>query len=192
MTVKRMRNATVGERLSANSRRDGNCVVWVGANNTKWGYGRIRINGRKVMVHRAAWELANGPIADGMVLDHICENTKCIKVEHLRLVTLGANSARKRRSKVSRVGYMGVHFDGYAYRAVWQEGGSPKTRAFATIPEAVVHVASKRLENYPIKEVRDMKMVELFGPIMLSDLSELEQPYTVSVTQNEKESPNDQ
>lgn len=84
---------------------------------------------------------------------------------------------------------MGVQFDGYAYRAVWQEGGSPRTRAFATIPEAVVHVASKRLEHYPIKEMRDVKMVGLCGPIMLSSLPELERPRASPATQDQGDTP---
>jgi HNH endonuclease len=37
--------------------------------------------------HRAAWIAAYGAIPDGLTVDHICRNRKCINVDHLRLLT---------------------------------------------------------------------------------------------------------
>jgi hypothetical protein len=55
------------------------------------GYSRIRINGKKIQSHRWVWELLNGPIAEDMVVDHMCSNRKCILPSHLRVVTQQEN-----------------------------------------------------------------------------------------------------
>jgi len=47
--------------------------------------------------HRASWTFYNGPIPDGMVIDHKCFNHACINPEHLRLVTRTQNNARKEK-----------------------------------------------------------------------------------------------
>lgn len=45
--------------------------------------------------HIVSWALANGPIGDGMTLDHLCRNTKCIRPSHLEEVTRVENSRRR-------------------------------------------------------------------------------------------------
>lgn len=45
-----------------------------------------------VPVHRASWVHTNGPIPDGMVVDHMCRNRRCVNPEHLRLLTLARNT----------------------------------------------------------------------------------------------------
>jgi hypothetical protein len=55
------------------------------------GYSRIRVNGKLIQAHRWAWELVNGKIPNGLVIDHICRNRKCISLEHLRMVTQQEN-----------------------------------------------------------------------------------------------------
>lgn len=46
---------------------------------------------KAIKAHRAAWMLANGPVPEGMVLDHICRDRACINLEHLRVVTQQEN-----------------------------------------------------------------------------------------------------
>jgi hypothetical protein len=46
---------------------------------------------KAIKAHRAAWMLANGPVPEGMVLDHICRNRACINLDHLRVVTQQEN-----------------------------------------------------------------------------------------------------
>lgn len=81
-------------RISTRSERDldTGCVLWIGA--TKGGYGVIVIDGRQRAAHRVAYELARGPIAEGLVVDHLCENKLCVNPEHLDLVTPGENVRR--------------------------------------------------------------------------------------------------
>lgn len=42
--------------------------------------------------HRISWHLHGKPLIPGMVLDHICRNRKCVKLSHLRQVTVQQNS----------------------------------------------------------------------------------------------------
>lgn len=70
------------------------CVVWTGALNSR-GYGVYRHEGRAALVHRVAWVDAHGEIPDGLTVDHLCLNRRCVNVDHLELVTYSENSIRK-------------------------------------------------------------------------------------------------
>lgn len=45
--------------------------------------------------YRVAYILGNGPIPEGMTVDHICFNPLCCNPAHLQILTRGANAARK-------------------------------------------------------------------------------------------------
>jgi hypothetical protein len=55
------------------------------------GYSRIRVGDKQIQAHRWAWELINGEIPAGLVIDHICKNKKCIAPDHLRMITQQEN-----------------------------------------------------------------------------------------------------
>lgn len=55
------------------------------------GYGQIYIKGKQRYVHRVSYELANGPIPHGLVVDHICKVRHCVNPAHLRAVTTREN-----------------------------------------------------------------------------------------------------
>lgn len=44
------------------------------------------------LAHRAAWELANGPIKDGLFVLHKCDNPRCCNSGHLFLGTQSDNA----------------------------------------------------------------------------------------------------
>lgn len=48
------------------------------------------------LCHRLAWVEANGPIPDGMTVDHVCKIRKCIELSHLRLLTNFDNARRNK------------------------------------------------------------------------------------------------
>src|SRR5690606_26279408 len=58
------------------------CVLWLGAATR---HGRIRVNGKVLLTHRVAYELAYGPIPDGMHVLHKCDVSSCINPNHLYL-----------------------------------------------------------------------------------------------------------
>jgi uncharacterized Zn ribbon protein len=80
------------ESLYADIRIDAltNCHVWLNYKN-QFGYGVVRFNGRRTVVHRIIWEHHNGPVPAGLQLDHICRNKLCCNPAHLRAVTAKVN-----------------------------------------------------------------------------------------------------
>ncbi|TAL41999.1 MAG: HNH endonuclease [Salinibacterium sp.] len=62
------------------------CYLWLGSLN-EHGYGGLSVNGASKRAHRVVYELARGPIPDGLELDHLCRNRSCVNPVHLEAVT---------------------------------------------------------------------------------------------------------
>ena len=62
------------------------------------------VQGKKELAHRIAYEAANGPIPEGMVLDHLCRSRNCVNPDHLEVVTHAENQRRGRRASGLQVG----------------------------------------------------------------------------------------
>jgi hypothetical protein len=69
------------------------CWNWTGAISAGK-YGSIFHQGRMQKAHRVMWTITRGPVPDGLDLDHLCRNTRCINPDHLEPVTRSENLLR--------------------------------------------------------------------------------------------------
>lgn len=67
------------------------CWPWRGAIQSK-GYGAL---GRGVRAHRVVvYRLVHGAIPDGLTIDHLCRNRRCVNPAHLEAVPMQENYRR--------------------------------------------------------------------------------------------------
>src|SRR5699024_8802903 len=94
------------------------CLLWTGGMSAD-GYGSMWVGGKDVGAHRYAWERANGPIPEGMYIDHKCYTRACCNVAHLRLATHAENSRNRSGAYANNTsGYRGVFWSKRAGK--WQ------------------------------------------------------------------------
>ena len=95
---------TVQERFDAKVNKNGpiarnrpdlgRCWDWLGRPDAK-GYGNLRADGRTRKAHGWAWESKNGPVPEGLELDHFaCDRRICANPDHVRPVTHLENMQR--------------------------------------------------------------------------------------------------
>lgn len=69
------------------------CWIWSRCLDVK-GYGILYLFNRKMLAHRAVYELLCGEIANGLHLDHLCRVRCCVNPSHLEPVTPKVNTLR--------------------------------------------------------------------------------------------------
>ena len=128
---------------------DGDCLIWTGSKSAGV-YGTVWHDGRYHQAHRLAWELANGPIPNGMFIDHKCHRPLCVNTAHLRPVTPGQNNQNiKGVRKDSSTGIRGVSFQYGKYKAhVRHQGVLYHLGTFDTAEAAGEAARQKRLELF--------------------------------------------
>lgn len=77
--------------------KEEDCWYWKGGHD-RYGYGRYLKAGKLVAVHREMYERTYGPIPEGNVIRHKCDNPGCCNPEHL----LAGTQADNMKDKVSR------------------------------------------------------------------------------------------
>ena len=87
-----MRGVPLPERLDARLDKTGDCWLWTGSKDGS-GYGLIGVaTSRAKRTHIVAWELANGPVPDGMCICHHCDTPACCNPAHLFLGSKAVNN----------------------------------------------------------------------------------------------------
>ncbi len=70
------------------------CWEWIGAANAN-GYGHFMERlGKMTTPYRYSYERFIGPVPEGLTIDHLCRNRRCVNPEHLEAVTQGVNVLR--------------------------------------------------------------------------------------------------
>lgn len=69
------------------------CWNWTAGLNS-YGYGQIRVEGKSFKAHRIAYLLWVGEIPEGLTIDHLCRNRRCVNPAHLEVVPGRINTLR--------------------------------------------------------------------------------------------------
>ena len=75
-------NERIRFELKYNLFNDSGCWEWQ-AGLTTSGYGQFWDGNTNVRAHRKSWEIYVGPIPEGKLVLHKCNNRKCVNINHL-------------------------------------------------------------------------------------------------------------
>lgn len=112
------------------------CLIFKGSLG-RGGYGQVNVDRTPRRTHRVTWEHVNGPVPEGLELDHLCRQRDCCEHTHLEAVTRleniqrGAGPQRQRDRFAARTHCKNGHAmaenattyirDMYGYRCVVRE-----------------------------------------------------------------------
>lgn len=120
-------------RFWARVEKTDDCWLWTGRQNAK-GYGRVFTYSRRAgrtcreeMAHRVSYQLAYGPIPDGLLVCHRCDNPPCIRPNHL-FVGTNLDNVYDARAKL-RLAKKLTPADVYAIRAACDRGETHRSIA---------------------------------------------------------------
>lgn len=143
---------TVEERFWEKVDKTGECWIWT-ASIRGQGYGQCSTgNGRQGYAHRFSYEMANGQVPDGLVVDHICHVRLCVNPDHLRAVTHKQNMENRSGAvKGSTSGIRGASWVGRLNKWVAQVRHNHETHylgLYETAKEAASAAEEKRLQLF--------------------------------------------
>lgn len=97
--------ADVWQRILSKTDTGDGCWTFTGAVNSR-GYGSVGAGrkGKTVLAHRVAVLVRDGEIPEGMTVDHLCRNKRCVRPDHLEVVTVAENNRRGRAAAGYEIG----------------------------------------------------------------------------------------
>lgn len=106
---------SVKERFYAKVDKTEDCWNWTGAKTANrkersqapatTGYGYFTINKRPFYTHRLAMLMKQGYLTEGLVVDHLCNNSACVNPDHIQEVSNRQNITRSPRHSMNHGGY---------------------------------------------------------------------------------------
>lgn len=152
--MSRWKPETLEERFWGKVDKSGDCWEWTASRRAN-GYGQIMIDKVNRTAHRVAYELANGPIAACVDIDHTCRNRACVRPDHLREASRKQNMENLGTARAAS-GIRGVSWD--KARGKWSaklghNGKSINLGRFDSSEEAGKAVKAKRLELFTHNEL---------------------------------------
>ena len=125
------------------------CWYWTGSCDTS-GYGKLKLRGKTLILHRYTYRALIGEIPDDMTIDHLnCSSRRCINPAHMQIVsaldnTLRANATRWHDLKfledgtaVERASCAECHIRDVAEETLRSEAHRPHGQEFRAFKHAV-------------------------------------------------------
>ncbi len=116
---------------------------------------RLKINHAQYYLHRIVWEMFNGPIPDGYVIENADDS--CVKIENLKLITLSEINVK--RQPFGDSGIKGIYLDKVTnkWRAyISADGMTHNLGCFNNINDAIkariqgeIKYFGKQINNFP-------------------------------------------